>query len=166
MKSVLISIRPEWCQLILDRYKTVEIRKTRPKTNIPFKCYIYCTLPKRYGDAFLVGKSPRIANGKVIGEFTCSDIEELKPNAVFNVAALTYGACVTKDEFLNYIGNKTAYFWHISDLVIYDKPKELSEFHQCHTCEYAGCCNDTCWKPLKRPPQSWCYVKSEVEDNE
>ena len=35
----------------------------------------------------------------------------------------------------------TFYGWHISDLKIYDTPKELSDFG------------------LKRPPQSWCYVE-------
>lgn len=43
MKSVLISIRPEWCAKIASGEKTVEVRKTRPKMNPPFKCYIYCT---------------------------------------------------------------------------------------------------------------------------
>ena len=43
-KAVLLSIRPEWCEKILGGEKTVEIRKTRPKLEPPFKCYIYCTL--------------------------------------------------------------------------------------------------------------------------
>ena len=43
MRAVLISINPKWCKLIIDGKKTVEIRKTRPKIDTPFKCYIYCT---------------------------------------------------------------------------------------------------------------------------
>ena len=31
MKAVLISIRPEWCDLISRGKKTLEVRKTRPK---------------------------------------------------------------------------------------------------------------------------------------
>ena len=46
MKSVLISIRPMWCELIASGKKTIEVRKTRPKIETPFKCYIYCTKPK------------------------------------------------------------------------------------------------------------------------
>lgn len=42
-KAVLISIRPEWCEKIINGKKTVEVRKTRPKMDTPFKCYIYCT---------------------------------------------------------------------------------------------------------------------------
>lgn len=45
MKAVLISIQPKWCAKIASGEKTVEIRKTAPKIEAPFKCYIYCTLP-------------------------------------------------------------------------------------------------------------------------
>lgn len=45
MKSVLISIRPKWCEKIASGEKSVEIRKTKPKIEAPFKCYIHCTLP-------------------------------------------------------------------------------------------------------------------------
>lgn len=47
MKSVLISIRPEWIQKIFSGEKTIEIRKTRPKIDTPFRCYIYCTMPDK-----------------------------------------------------------------------------------------------------------------------
>lgn len=43
MKSVLISIRPKWCELIASGKKTIEVRKTAPKLPTPFKCYIYET---------------------------------------------------------------------------------------------------------------------------
>lgn len=43
MKTVLISIQPKWCELILSGDKTLEIRKNKPKLITPFKCYIYCT---------------------------------------------------------------------------------------------------------------------------
>lgn len=46
MKAVLLSIRPKWCELIASGKKTIEMRKTRPKIPVPFKCYIYCTKPK------------------------------------------------------------------------------------------------------------------------
>ena len=42
-KSVLISIQPKWCELIANGKKTIEVRKTKPKLETPFKCYIYCT---------------------------------------------------------------------------------------------------------------------------
>ena len=42
-KAVMISIRPKWCEKIASGEKTIEVRKTRPKLETPFKCYIYCT---------------------------------------------------------------------------------------------------------------------------
>ena len=93
-KAVLISIKPKWCQKIARGEKTIEVRKTRPKLETPFKCYIYCTQDKPLafmqnqasanliacmdaGTAIPVGGV--VGNGKVIGEFTCDRIYELAP---------------------------------------------------------------------------------------
>lgn len=46
MKAILLSIRPEWCDLIIRGKKTIEARRTRPKLETPFKCYVYCTKSK------------------------------------------------------------------------------------------------------------------------
>jgi len=43
MRAVILSVRPQWCELIANGQKTVEVRKNRPKIPTPFKCYIYCT---------------------------------------------------------------------------------------------------------------------------
>ena len=43
MKSVLLSIQPKWCKKIFDGEKTIEVRKTRPLIDMPFKVYVYCT---------------------------------------------------------------------------------------------------------------------------
>ena len=47
MKCVLLSIRPKWCEKIVNGEKTIEGRKSRPKIETPFKCYIYCTKPSK-----------------------------------------------------------------------------------------------------------------------
>ena len=47
MKSVLISIRSQWCEKIASGKKTIEVRKSAPK-EVPFKAYIYCTKDKTY----------------------------------------------------------------------------------------------------------------------
>lgn len=68
-------------------------------------------------------------------------------------------------EIMNEEG-KNGYGWHISDLKIYDKPRELSEFnrycpdnvHSCATCRAGGYTGMRC-TPITRPPQSWFYVK-------
>ena len=71
--------------------------------------------------------------------------------------------------FASAIGDKgRCYGWHISDLRIYDTPRELSEFQRaidpCVFCmeRIARECTD-CKKwggNIKRPPQSWCYVEA------
>lgn len=142
MKSVLISIQPKWCELIANGKKTIEVRKSRPKIETPFKCYIYCT----YGNEkenYCVGK-----RGKVIGEFACDWITEINPSCdidgCVNQYIHGYPAILGENAFMSfndmkaYLGNKKGYAWHISKLKIYDKPKELVEFRKCDI--YCGDC--------------------------
>lgn len=76
-------------------------------------------------------------------------------------------SCVDIDSLLKYKGKKEyIYGCHISDLVIYDKPKELSEFKKYNrTCYYSDLgfaipkCSDCGYCNLKRPFQSWGYVE-------
>lgn len=52
-KSVMLSVRPERCEKICCGEKTIEVRKTRPKLQTPFKCYIYCNCKTvRHGITF------------------------------------------------------------------------------------------------------------------
>lgn len=182
-KAVLISIRPKWCQKIVSGEKTIEVRKTKPKLETPFKCYIYCTL-QGCNEFFRVDLGRDVAKwnrgkwadrkGKVIGEFTCDRIYELAP---LNHAPddVEKQACLTREEIVNYLKG-TGYGWHISDLRIYDAPKKLGEFWRdcleyselstnCWSCENV-CgdgdetdCNTDGRLYLHRPPQSWCYVE-------
>ena len=173
MKSVLISIQPKWVDKIAIGKKTIEVRKTRPKLQMPFKCYIYETKQTvKYFSLKFDGV------GKVIGEFVCDRIDEYA-NGEIALSHNTHETCLTNCEIADYIERSKAYFWHISDLKIYDKPKELSEFKdfckyyydgkRCDDCKYfidgrgydydeSDCgCNGL--KPIERPPQSWCYVE-------
>lgn len=194
MKSVLISIQPKWCELIASGKKTVEVRKTKPKMDEPFKCYIYCTKQfYRKGDGYFQGKYC----GKVIGEFVCDKINCLDDDSLFfgldeiSNSQIEEYSCVSLDELFAYKGDKEfLYAWHISSLVIYDKPKELSEFYRwtdyddskkdkrpCSYCEhnaydYSENCEycsidydgEHCVHlQMKRPPQSWCYVDHPTE---
>lgn len=159
-KAVMLSIRPKWCEKIASGEKTIEVRKTRPKMETPFKCYIYCTQGGVALGAW--GK-----HGKVIGEFTCDRIYELAP---INHAPddVEKQACLTREEIVNYLKG-TGYGWHIVNLKIYDTPRELSEFRRacpnswyCESCAMYWENNGTCGNEslqLKRPPQSWCYVE-------
>lgn len=151
-KAVLISIRPKWCELIANGTKTVEVRKTRPKLETPFKCYIYCTSgrpdlnipisPERLMQDYLDTGSMKslncpLGNGKVIGEFTCDRIDEYDDDTIFSFRHEDYArwndfeldrACMHPEDFQNYADGKWLYGWHIVDLKIYDAPKDLNEF--------------------------------------
>lgn len=171
-KAVMLSIRPKWCEKIVNGNKTIEVRKTRPKINTPFKCYIYCTL-QGCNEFFRVDLGRDVAKwnrgkwadrkGKVIGEFICDRIYELAPlNHAPDDAEKQ--ACLTREEIVNYLKG-TGYGWNISNLKIYDKPRELSEFerpYECNECDakWATECN-ACHEEgkIKRAPQSWCYVE-------
>lgn len=235
MKSALISIKPKYCELIANGKKTIEVRKTKPKLETPFKCYIYCTKPKpllalynkelfsAFEEEFdYYNKNTVIkVNGKVVGEFVCDDIskftaeftdgktyedirycylneyEEEEEMIVVsnewsnpNNSWICKESCLSFDDFKKYIGinfhDIPFYAWHISDLKIYDEPKELKRFGK-FECEYCGSKKE-CFAPetiydcslqridthlnnnnmyrcdgdflsLKRPPQSWCYVE-------
>ena len=158
-KAVMISIQPHWCEMIANGEKTIEIRKTRLKLETPFKCYIYCTKPRfEHEDFFaLVGKQGFYGGGKVIGEFVCDKVYELAP---LNHAPddAEQQACMSREEIVQYLKGR-GWGWHISDLKIYDKPVDITHFRNCNGCEYMGDCDTYCWKPMQRPPQSWCYVE-------
>lgn len=207
-KAVLMSIQPKWCQLIADGKKTLEIRKTVPREFFreyakesngkcgdyfePFKVYIYCTKADSYFDAshrFGLYSPPHDTpiqgNGKVIGEFVCNRIRPINLSVGWLVDVVDCEtSCLTVREILDYAGGvsgKRIYGWHISDLVIYDKPKGLGTFRvpcgeydkdnpMCGDCryyhyhyEYPAECICEGMKPITRPPQSWCYVEERNE---
>jgi hypothetical protein len=62
--------------------------------------------------------------------------------------------CLSEIEINDYLDGKTGYGWHISNLKIYDKPKELGEFMGRRKTRF-GIENFK----MNRPPQSWCYVE-------
>ena len=196
MKSVLISTRPKWCEKICHEIgkeeagkpiyeKRIEVRKTAPK-EVPFKAYIYETKEskRRYLDdrfnSFLDNKSHYTDMGKVIGEFVCDKVYLIKnQGSRFSVAdeeqsvtnEIARQSCLDYDDMVSYLGNKDGYGLHITDLKIYDKPKDLSEFRKkgFMTEEewlfnlYPNThCHYEAWAKkfeIARPPQSWCYVE-------
>ena len=173
-KAVMLSIRPKWVEKIARGEKTIEVRKTRPKLETPFRCYIYRTK----------GTVPHIINdkwekmevgGTVIGEFTCDTIARVNICGFWDDSGKQLDnqlkeTCLTSEELCEYLGENVGYGWHISDLRIYDPLRELTEFRRscpndlfCESCAmYSnnnGICNNGAL-PLRRPPQSWCYVQA------
>ena len=198
MKSVLISTRPKLVEKICHKIgedetgkaiyeKRIEVRKTAPK-EVPFKCYIYET--KGQYVKFTHGAHTKYGygRGKVIGEFICDRIicsqayfDSQGKNHLTNVFPDDIKkTCLDEYDLWDYIAGKAVkanqmydgYLRHISDLKIYDKPRELSEFRKpcdrfldCCTCrrlvhnEYMSCDNK-----ITRPPLSWCYVEDLGEE--
>ena len=204
MKSVLISIQPYWVFLIIakamgwkiDKEKTIELRTTRPRDkNWNSWVEIYCSknkksfnqIPKEY-QALM-----QRCLGKVVGKWFCNKIDSYVAHednkdywdlSVKEWEDLKQKSCLTIPQILDYSEHSdNLYGWHISDLKIYDKPKELSEFYSAKCdmpCENKkrGFNMDFCMayengshfckelicekKRLSRPPQSWCYIESGV----
>lgn len=153
-KAVLMSIQPKWCEKIVDGKKTIEVRKTRPKLETPFKCYIYCTSVKnmplmKYVEIHRkTGGKLDDWNGKVVGEFVCDKIDTYRYHkgltrfgGDLGLPIDTYDSylifeddytamCLTYDKLKDYGKGKTLYGWHISDLKIYDNTKELCKFRK------------------------------------
>lgn len=161
MKAVIISIRPEWCEKIASGQKTIEVRKTRPKIDTPFKCYIYKT--KQFAKCEGYSFDNWISSGKVIGEFICDTIHKYGTKHIYGKYCLPKKiwqmSCLSWEVLDKYADIHDLYCWHISDLVIYDKPRELSDF--CTNSSVLSFDNNgkQVYTGMKRPPQSWCYVE-------
>lgn len=175
--------------------KRIEVRKSAP-SEVPFKAYIYATKPKKFykcgamstsdellwlangkiemGDGFKFwadGDEYQCLNGRIIGEFICNKVMFLMPLGLrgFEMREeILKSICLTNDDLNAYGGLKTLYGWHISDLKIYDKPKELSEFYipckkpSCRMCDWEreyDVCACGYKKPITRPPQSYMLVE-------
>lgn len=177
MKAVLLSIRPNWCKWILSGKKTLEVRRTRPKLDTPFKVYIYCT--RSYDWCMKLSKiGMEKMNGKVIGEFVCDSIEKVDiPYPAYQDRLderFTKDSCVPYFQLHRYASKNRLYdnlfFWHISNLKIWNEPVRLKDFWGMKPCKHGSdCCTCLQWDNMKekccasryisRPPQNWCYVE-------
>ena len=175
MKSILLSIKPKYAELIASGKKTIEVRKSAPK-EVPFKCYIYMT-QGAYKDLGLYSEGIYQNRMKVIGEFICDKVYNLV-NAFGGIVFADENlnqlepqlfrdmSCLTDEQTADYLGDKDGYGWHISDLKIYDKPKPIMQFYKpcpikiknCPVCEFYSTYTGCCMNNIDRPPQSWQYV--------
>lgn len=178
---ILASLKPYYYYLIAEEKKTIEVRKSRLK-NLPQDIVFYMSkdeksfakIPKEYQEKY------RRHFGKVGLKFVCDEV--ICSQAYFDSQGKKHltnvfpedikKTCLTEYDLWDYIAVKackanetySGYLWHISDLKIYDKPKELSEFwtvkctnkrNSCIGCEV----KPNCIKTITRPPQSWCYIE-------
>lgn len=185
---ILASIKPYYYYLIAEGIKKIEVRKSALK-NLPQDIVFYMSkdeksfakIPKEFQEKY------RKHFGKIGMRVVCDEVEEfheweLSPQGKFadfereRLENFLTAACLSEEEVVRYRENlpycKPLYGWHISDLKIYAKPKELNEFYR--PCSYSGICyscnrfrpngtpnepNDFCDEKITRPPQSWQYVE-------
>ena len=181
MKSVLASLKPYYYYLVGEGIKKIEVRKSQPKADDWNKeTYFYMSkdeksfakIPKEFQEKY------RKHFGKVGLKFVCDNIYQIKNQySGYVVANATQGetneiarqSCLDFDDMVKYLGKRDGYAWHISDLVIYDEPKELSEFKNycekqpcqsnCWKCDRYDYMGNACYDTITRPPQSWCYIE-------
>ncbi len=128
--------------MIASGIKTVEVRKTRPKLETPFKCYIYETYDK-VEDYYAVFHKNTI--GKIVGEFICNKVNvithEIDEDGVeyYETGYVGGKECMSFDEIKKYLGEGKGYGWYISELKIYVEPKGLYHFFKpCGDCDKKG----------------------------
>ena len=138
----MVNASPGICEKVANGDCTLLVKKSMPKIKEPIKCYLYCT-KKGYDKTFGVNKFMHkvFLNGrgkrKVIGEFICDQITQYNCDRYFQeyFVAGYIGAymplremSLTQKDLMEYGKGETLYGWHISNLTIYDEPKELTEF--------------------------------------
>lgn len=179
---VMLSVKPRYCELIANGKKTIEIRKSVPDMGKSvckeligegkIKAYIYCTKGGNDRNPSMnLWKSDStgfnwLLNGKVIGEFciygldiesycyTDYDLRHINRDEWTN--RLLQKACVTREDFIRYAKSEKCYsdihFWPIYNLIIYDKPRPLSDF-----CNRSSVFENGRFSGITKPPQSWYY---------
>lgn len=176
--AIMISIQPKWCHKIILGEKTIEIRKSRPKMEPPFVCYIYCTKPSvknqtvcgsmvlnndelyrhpdkgiKYGNSIELMMyddytEDNFLNGKVIGKFVCDKIELLDVSV-----ATPFTPKIIEDSKVS-----------ATEMWEYSKGKDLYLWHISDYEEFekpkrlSDFYSFATGSPLSRAPQSWCYT--------
>lgn len=167
MKSVLISIFPQWCEKIFNGKKKIEVRKDKPlQIQTPFEVQVYCSKGKSYlyknpntGELFLDGNGSyrggdyegRYLTGKVIGSFVCDRVDEYRFSsyeAQYRINDVDLmKICLNHPEIRSYGKGKNLYGWHITEPKLFDKPRDITEFALYGKCadecsEYDFCARD------------------------
>lgn len=183
--GVIASIHPRHCANISAGFKTLELRKNKPKLAVPFTVYVYCTkgdqtnphevLEIHDGDGHI-----HRGNGHVVGEFTCDKVTPIHVLNNGDISGWDFrdldASCVSYDDIADYIGwGNTGYAWHISNFILYKKPLDIEEFlgHDCcpytspNGCTYPYHCfragqSKRCGDTISRVPQSWCYTDGRI----
>lgn len=191
-----MSIRPQWVENILNLIKLWVIRKKFPKDYVGW-VYVYCTkdgyLHLENNGKWSYSRNQKytyVRTGKVVCRFWCDKVEEIDdcftmehinneyPDTyelgVMEEEQLLKECCLTKEEMNAYYkgAKEPLKAIHINDLEIFDKPKEISEFHKVgyfkrvneinivgnpsFAIDYENAVKQYA---ITRAPQSWFYIE-------
>ncbi len=110
MSAMLLSIKPRYAKVILEGKKQYEFRKSRPKDGVD-RIIFYASSPQK----------------EVVGEATIDKILEGTPKEIWEIAKTAAG--ITKKFYFSYYAGKDkAIAYKLKDVVIYEKPKALSDY--------------------------------------
>ena len=185
MKEIIRSVKPYWFYLICEGIKGAEIGKSKPTAQDWNKIVnLYCSkdkksfkrIPKEHREKY------RKFLGKIGARFVCNKIEDfhqfiLEPRNKYEQQTIDETlklSCLSFGELCEYLNErdyyKPFYLWHISNLIVYDEPRELSEFkkpcnhkNDCCTCIRYDYIGHRCYDEITKAPQSWCYAESEAK---
>ena len=163
MKSVLISIQPEWCMKIFNYEKTIEIRKHFPQNiKLPFQVFVYETLGKHKGCGRCVDVHCPIRSldgcyeggGAIIGSFVCDRVVDIQSNGddcgnywhEWDDDCDIEAMCLSYEELETYLGKSVGYGWHITEPKLFEKPRDIAEFALYGKCAQECSEYDICMK--------------------
>lgn len=167
--GLILSVHPVWLAKMAAGEKDLEIRKKLPRLKPPFKVYLYCTKLSenqiyRSDKGIYLSFKPRrqkdiCCAGRVIGEFTCSNIYAYSTREdtldTISTSDMIRRSCLSFTELYQYeciVGHRCdpdersgLFAMELSELTFYERPKFLRDFG------------------VTTSPQSWCYARKVPE---
>lgn len=140
------------------------------------KVYIYCSKSRNYvyykdirnprEDFKLISKAlaDEFLNGKVVASFELDKVAKFNVDRYLNIIPgninieeIKAGSCMTNyDLFMYKNGRDCLYGWHIDNLQMLDKPKDITSFCTRPVVYKDGIPSK---KMIMKAPQSWCYAE-------
>lgn len=110
MSTMLLSIKPKYAKVILEGKKQYEFRKSKPKNDVN-RIIFYASSPQK----------------QVVGEAEIEDILIGTPKDIWEIAKTAAG--ITEKFFFSYYAGKDkAIAYKLKDVIVYESPKDLSDF--------------------------------------
>lgn len=110
MRTIILSIKPEYAERIIAGTKKYEYRKQLAKSDVDTILF-YCTVPIC----------------KVVASAKVEKCLAGSPTAIWEKTKNYSG--ITRNKYRSYFeGCNTAYAYQLGELSVFDEPKELSEF--------------------------------------